>query len=63
MKRETRNCRCCLASYTKPEDYWCKSPTVDDKGKIIKPVGFCEFCDRNNDIWYIPELACHSKVK
>ena len=50
--RDLRNCRCCLATYEKPTNYWCELPQRDKKGHIKKPVGFCEFCDKNNKVWY-----------
>ena len=67
----SRNCRCCHATYEKPTDYWCQSPTTEPlkgwrkwfkrfiKPKIVEPVGFCEFCDKNNKTWYIPNKKCH----
>ncbi len=30
------------------------------KVKMIEPVGFCEFCDRNNKTWYTPNKPCHA---
>ena len=62
-KGDYRNCRCCLSSYERPINFWCELPLMDDDGTIVKPVGFCEFCDKNNLIWYIPNLKCHETNK
>lgn len=48
-----RNCRQCYAHYQKPTDYWCEIPMRDEQGNIVEPMGFCEFCDKNNETWYI----------
>jgi len=57
-----------MAHYQKPTNGWCEVPLIDKKktkelGKTtwLKPVGFCEFCDKNNETWYIPQLKCHHK--
>lgn len=60
MKKDLRNCRCCLATYQKPTGYWCELP-LSNKDGIIEPIGFCEFCDRNNKKWYLKEKNCHYK--
>lgn len=44
---EARNCRNCLSHYEKQTGYWCEMPLTKD-GKIVEPIGFCEFCDRNS---------------
>ncbi len=62
MAKDLRNCRCCIATYEKPMNYWCELSQTDKDGKIIEPVGFCEFCDRNNKEWYIRDKDCH-KIK
>ncbi len=49
-----------MASYEKPTDYWCEISCRDEKGEVKEPVGFCEFCDRNNETWYIPNMKCHA---
>lgn len=58
-----QNCRCCLASYEKdPEKIcgeWCELPIRDKEGKIVDPVGFCDFCDRDNERWYINDPEWH----
>ena len=60
--KDLRNCRCCLATYEKPTDYWCEIPLKDKKGNIKEPVGFCEFCDRNNKEYYIEDRPCHKTL-
>ena len=57
-----RNCRCCLAHYQKPTDYWCEVPMHNEDGSIVEPVGFCEFCDKYNKTWYIKDYKCHKVV-
>ena len=60
MAKDLRNCRCCMATYEKPTDYWCELSLRDKQtGEIINPIGFCEFCDKNNFIWYTPNKPCH----
>jgi len=59
--KDLRNCRCCKATYEKPTDYWCVSPLTKD-GEIVEPIGFCEFCDKNNQEWYIKDKQCHSQL-
>lgn len=57
-----KNCRCCYSSYDK--DKWCEITlleVVDGEFQPVKPVGFCEFCDRNNKDWYIPDKKCHNE--
>ena len=60
------NCRCCLGSFTK-NDFWCEwSQFIENKdGKFIikEPIGFCDFCDKNNKVWYIKDKKCHNKMK
>ncbi len=51
-----------MASYEKPTDYWCEISCRDEKGEVKEPVGFCEFCDRNNETWYIPNMKCHATM-
>ena len=59
--KDLRNCRCCMATYEKPTDFWCELPLANNEtGEAITPVGFCEFCDRNNETWYLSNKDCHN---
>lgn len=52
-----------MATYEKPTDYWCELSLRDkETGEVMPPVGFCEFCDKNNTAWYIPSRACHATI-
>lgn len=59
--KDLRNCRCCHSHYQKPTGFWCELPLVDKEGNMVEPVGFCEFCDRNNTTWYTPNKPCHKQ--
>lgn len=51
-----------MARYEKPTDSWSEIPLRNEEtGEIIPPVGFCEFCDKNNDVWFTPNMRCHNK--
>lgn len=63
MARNLRNCRACHATYEKPENYWCEIPLRNNDGTIVEPVGFCEFCDKNNEAWYMPDAPCKANCK
>lgn len=54
-----RNCRACHASYDKSTGYCCSLPSIKD-AELLEPIGFCEFCDRNNEAWYMPQKDCIS---
>ena len=61
-----KNCRCCSASYKKDggdtNAEWCVLPVtekIDGKVYMVEPVGFCDMCDKNNKVWYIPNKKCH----
>lgn len=61
MTNNARNCRCCGAYYEKPMDQWSDQYSAyDDDGNKKDPVGFCEFCDRNNNVWYMSNKSCHA---
>lgn len=48
-----------MATYEKPTDYWYVNSMRGLDNKVIEPVGFCEFCDKNNKVWYTPMSPCH----
>ena len=54
------NCRCCKKMYNKADGFW-QDTSIYIDGELKEPVGFCEFCDRNNKEWYSPNFKCHAK--
>lgn len=61
-KKDLRNCRCCMATYEKPIGLWSEFPLINkETKKPLEPIGFCEFCDKNNKTWYTPNAKCHKQ--
>lgn len=58
MDKITKKCQCCGAGFASGKDYgyyWIMYHTYDDL-----PFGLCEFCNPNNEKWYIREMSCHN---
>jgi hypothetical protein len=49
-----------MAAYEKPTNFWCEWSVTDKEGKVLEPIGFCEFCDKNNTKYYVLNKPCHS---
>jgi predicted hydrocarbon binding protein len=52
-----RNCECCGATYSTGKDYgdyWTELSLADET------KGLCEFCNKNNETWYIKDKECNN---
>lgn len=51
-----KSCRCCLGQYNKQTGFYTELSNKDTKAE-----GFCDFCNRNDEKWYMPNKKCHNK--
>lgn len=56
----SRNCVCCNGNYSTGKSYgsgWNQNPSLNVENK-----GLCEFCNPNNETWYVKDKQCHFKT-
>lgn len=56
-----RVCECCYGSYATGKNYGLFWSVLS--GSDLEKKGLCEFCNQNNETWYVENLPCHNQTK